>query len=114
MEAMAILRKMWTITRSNKGFYEGDNHKYRRLLIRGPAKEKRFNSAFKMFMRNQKKLRTTSTPSPTRLSADQEFRKLVDNSESERLAKRFNRALTMILKNNREIKNPENCPCSLK
>ena len=106
-------RKMWTIKPSNnhQQFYEeGDNQKYWTLLIQGPKKEKRFNSAFKMFMRNQQRLPTSSTPKSSALTLDQD---MVNISESERLSKRFNRALKVLLKSNNGFKNPEKCPCSL-
>ena len=137
---------------NNQQFYEeGDEHKYWTLLIQGPKMEKRFNSAFKMFMRNQQRLPTSSTPKASALTSDQELgnisekvkrfnsafkmfmrnqqrlttsstpkasaltsnQDMVNISESERLSKRFNRALTVLLKSNNEFKNPEKCPCSL-
>ena len=104
---------MWTIKPSNnhQQFYEeGDNQKYWTLLIQGPKKEKRFNSAFKMFMRNQQRLPTSSSPKASALTSDQD---MVNISESERLSKRFNRALKVLLKSNNGFKNPEKCPCSL-
>ena len=144
---------MLTIKPSNsQQFYEeGDNHKYWTLLIQGPKMEKRFNSAFKMFMRNQQRLPTSSTPKASALTSDQElgnisekvkrfnsaFKMFMRNqqrltasstprasaltsdqelgniSESERLSKRFNRALKVLLKSNNGFKNPEKCPCSL-
>ena len=185
---------MWTIKPSNnQQFYEeGDDHKYWTLLIQGPKMEKRFNSAFKMFMRNQQRLPTSSTPKASALTSDQElgnisekvkrfnsafkmfmrnqhrlptsstpkssaltsdqemvnisekvkrfnsaFKSFMRNqqrlttsstpkasaltsdqelgniSESERLSKRFNRALKVLLKSNNGFKNPEKCPCSL-
>ena len=105
-------RKMLTIKPSNnQQFYEeGDDHKYWTLLIQGPKMEKRFNSAFKMFMRNQQRLTTSSTPKASALTSDQELGNI---SESERLSKRFNRALKVLLKSNNGFKNPEKCPCSL-
>ena len=105
-------RKMLTIKPSNnQQFYEeGDNHKYWTPLIQGPKMEKRFNSAFKMFMRNQQRLTTSSTPKASALTSDQELGNI---SESERLSKRFNRALKVLLKSNNGFKNPEKCPCSL-
>ena len=146
---------MLTIKPSNnhQQFYEeGDNQKYWTLLIQGPKKEKRFNSAFKMFMRNQQRLPTSSTPKSSALTSDQEMvnisekvkrfnsafkmfmrnqerlptfstpkasaltsdhQDMVNISESERLSKRFNRALKVLLKSNNGFKNPEKCPCSL-
>ena len=137
---------------NNQQFYEeGDDHKYWTLLIQGPKMEKRFNSAFKMFMRNQQRLPTSSTPKASALTSDQEmgnisekvkrfnsaFKMFMRNqqrltasstprasaltsdqelgniSESERLSKRFNRALKVLLKSNNGFKNPEKCPCSL-
>ena len=137
---------------NNQQFYEeGDDHKYWTLLIQGPKMEKRFNSAFKMFMRNQQRLPTSSTPKASALTSDQElgnisekvkrfnsaFKMFMRNqqrltasstprasaltsdqelgniSESERLSKRFNRALKVLLKSNKGFKNPEKCPCSL-
>ena len=137
---------------NNQQFYEeGDDHKYWTLLIQGPKMEKRFNSAFKMFMRNQQRLPTSSTPKASALTTDQElgnisekvkrfnsaFKMFMRNqqrlttsstpkasaltsdqelgniSESERLSKRFNRALKVLLKSNNGFKNPEKCPCSL-
>ena len=96
---------------NNQQFYEeGDNHKYWALLIQGPKREKRFNSALKMFMRNQQRLPTSSTPKSSALTLDQD---MVNISESERLSKRFNRALKVLLKSNNGFKNPEKCPCSL-
>ena len=96
---------------NNQQFYEeGDDHKYWTLLIQGPKMEKRFNSAFKMFMRNQQRLTTSSTPKASALTSDQELGNI---SESERLSKRFNRALKVLLKSNNGFKNPEKCPCSL-
>ena len=55
-----------TATTSNKQFFEGNNHEYWRLIIQGLEKEKHFNSAFKLFMRNQQKL-SNLTPSTARM-----------------------------------------------
>ena len=53
------LRKMWN-QGSNKQFYEGEN-----------PKEKRFNSAFKIFMRNQQNFQDfLNLPTSTRLSSN--------------------------------------------
>ena len=80
-------------------------------MVNISEKVKRFNSAFKMFMRNQERLPTFSTPKASALTSDHQD--MVNISESERLSKRFNRALKVLLKSNNGFKNPEKCPCSL-
>ena len=79
-------------------------------LIQGQSKEKRFNSAFKMFMKNQQKLETLPLSSAS-TSANQKLVNikvpLVNILKLERLSKLFSRAM----KNNQEPKNHENCPC---
>ena len=55
-----------TATTSSKQFYEGNNYEHCRLIIQGLEKDKHFNSAFKLFMRNQQKL-PNFTPSTARM-----------------------------------------------
>ena len=55
-----------TATTSSKQFYEGNNYEHCRLIIQGQEKDKHFNSAFKLFMRNQQKL-PNFTPSTARM-----------------------------------------------
>ena len=74
-----------------KLYEEGDNQK----IIQGLKREKRFNSALKMFMRNQRRLPNSSTTKSSALTSGQE---MVNISESKRLSKQCSWKVTTDLK----------------
>ena len=70
-----------TAATSSKQFFEGNNHEYCRLIIQGLEKEKHFNSAFKLFMRNQQKL-PNFTPSTARMLVHGMYKHRVDKQNT--------------------------------